>query len=237
MFQSTPPVSRRRCQGRHGQLFPSRCFNPRLLFPEGDACILGAFRHEIKKVSIHASCFQKAMRKQIIRGDWKPTFQSTPPVSRRRCQSRSVQTSVRILFQSTPPVSRRRCIRAAVLSSRDEWFQSTPPVSRRRCPSHRANHRQIWRFNPRLLFPEGDASRQSKPPLRPTCFNPRLLFPEGDARKAPDLVRYTTRFNPRLLFPEGDARCRHRRRRGLPRFNPRLLFPEGDADAPGASDC
>ncbi len=36
-------------------------------------------------------------------------FQSTPPVSRRRCDLAAVAANLKALFQSTPPVSRRRC--------------------------------------------------------------------------------------------------------------------------------
>ena len=86
-------------------------------------------------------------------------FQSTPPVSGRRCRSMSgrlglvVAVSIHaprfreampvhagehlppLLFQSTPPVSGRRCEHRRRCIRRTRWFQSTPPVSGRRCSS------------------------------------------------------------------------------------------------------
>ena len=110
-----------------------RCFNPRLPFPGGDAerC-KGARRHH--------------------------PFQSTPPVSGRRCPTARNASPSWSKFQSTPPVSGRRCHGGTLGGHLIEWFQSTPPVSGRRC--RRDSSRMVLRaigFNPRLPFPGGDA--------------------------------------------------------------------------------
>ena len=251
-------------------------FNPRLLFPEGDAIARRDGQPIVWPVSIHASCFQKAKHGIATRTGVEAKFQSTPPVSRRRCRRRSVLCcpSARFnprllfpegdaygvfsgddpgtLFQSTPPVSRRRCLLKKPHPASSAAFQSTPPVSRRRCL-------RCWRspqcgqgFNPRLLFPEGDAGCQLGDEavlhvsIHASCFqrrclasvrmraclssfNPRLLFPEGDAIPWPPALLLRSGFNPRLLFPEGDAGAASIEPPKLDSFNPRLLFPEGDA--------
>ena len=227
-FQSTPPVSRRRCGVFWVEQIVFSGFNPRLLFPEGDASHFSS-PGWLGIVSIHASCFQKAMRGCCAGWPTRCRFQSTPPVSRRRCQIRyrqqreirpvsihascfqkamrgsqarselgrvvsihascfqkampaldaysdccrgvsihasCFQKAMRVIlgkpshqdvFQSTPPVSRRRCILGHLLLLLTLLFQSTPPVSRRRCGQLRNRESRVAVFNPRLLFPEGDA--------------------------------------------------------------------------------
>jgi len=109
-------------------------------------------------------------------------FQSTPPVSGRRCSGRLAGSAQYSRFQSTPPVSGRRC--PWVLAKTDDSlrFQSTPPVSGRRCP-----------LLPTLITSEVN------------CFNPRPPFPGGDAAFWPRREHGHSRFNPRPPFPGGDA--------------------------------
>ncbi len=132
-------------------------------------------------VSIHAPRFQEAMRRRLRRRVCRRRFQSTPPVSRRRC-ARWLRTTrwherfnprppfpggdarsgthhhhAAAMFQSTPPVSRRRCPRSKRLSSMAHQFQSTPPVSRRRCRCGQFVRFLFICFNPRPPFPGGDA--------------------------------------------------------------------------------
>ena len=115
-FQSTPSVSRGRCRGSTRMRFPWASFNPRPPFPEGDAGWLSqqgrqeqgfnprppfpegdalrvAFRRTACTVSIHALRFQRAMRDRHTLGRRFRTFQSTPSVSRGRCQAQEPQES------------------------------------------------------------------------------------------------------------------------------------------------
>ena len=60
-------------------------------------------------------------------------FQSTPPVSGRRCNKANGASNTNYQFQSTPPVSGRRCAVISLTPIVELLFQSTPPVSGRRC--------------------------------------------------------------------------------------------------------
>jgi len=61
-------------------------------------------------------------------------------------------------FQSTPPVSGRRCCDFQLLRlATSSLFQSTPPVSGRRCAEEVSASRGCRGFNPRPPFPGGDA--------------------------------------------------------------------------------
>ena len=159
----------------------------------------------VATVSIHAPRFREAMRRRIRRTCSIHQFQSTPPVSGRRCYREDEKRHSPRSFQSTPPVSGRRCVtqhlpgrgidvsihaprfreampegvrrnRLSVL------FQSTPPVSGRRCiKSVPADVAGIFvsihapRF--REAMRRGCSTRLSQ-----RCrFNPRPPFPGGDA--------------------------------------------------------
>ena len=111
------------------------CFNPRLPFPGGDARRQAA-PADTSRVSIHASRFREAMLCEPSRRPGRVLFQSTPPVSGRRCAI-------------TRPPTRRHTL-----------FQSTPPVSGRRCAQSRTSRAGKRSFNPRLPFPGGDADDQ-----------------------------------------------------------------------------
>ncbi len=109
MFQSTPPVSGRRCLSdliRYGSTWT---------------------------VSIHAPRFREAMPREFLSMMSDVWFQSTPPVSGRRCPPLAKPNRPAQSFQSTPPVSGRRCKTAPTSTTCTPKFQSTPPVSGRRC--------------------------------------------------------------------------------------------------------
>ncbi len=108
-------------------------------------------------VSIHAPRFQEAMQEEI--NTWS-----------------NVE-----LFQSTPPVSRRRCLIWPSALMAWNLFQSTPPVSRRRCAECRFDGAAVSGFNPRPPFPGGDAKTVHVIPQSNKSFNPRPPFPGGDA--------------------------------------------------------
>ena len=204
MFQSTPPVSGRRCSLYIVGLFFICRFNPRLPFPGGDAPKVGELWH-FDKVSIHASRFREAMHPKLETpaaehagfnprlpfpgGDalgkrlvalrvlvsihasrFREAMQQRNP-DRRRDVVVSIHASrfreampagpggmggigmVSIhasrfreamldqwvsfwpgdKFQSTPPVSGRRCSAWTSACRHCRRFQSTPPVSGRRC--------------------------------------------------------------------------------------------------------
>ena len=252
-FQSTPPVSGRRCPATRCSISTRCSFNPRPPFPGGDAhCHAGAGQH--RAVSIHAPRFREAMpRWPTCCAGWR-MFQSTPPVSGRRCTLPNPSSASISLFQSTPPVSGRRCLPKAKTQTADGKFQSTPPVSGRRCRRGSGCVSGPARFNPRPPFPGGDARRRRllpgdspvsihaprfreampghlpRPGNRPALrFNPRPPFPGGDARAAQRRPGRGCCFNPRPPFPGGDAASASRSAACLRCFNPRPPFPGGDA--------
>ncbi len=193
-FQSTPPVSGRRCQITRRKCRRVCGFNPRPPFPGGDARdMMRLISHSSRfnprppfpggdaeqsrqpeqqsEVSIHAPRFREAMLVYVggtrfhlgfqstppVSGRRCPTFstgrrsakrfQSTPPVSGRRCEGKQgAFLGGGHLFQSTPPVSGRRCKEGEKLSHTPTQFQSTPPVSGRRCPSRRAEAEAVLMF-------------------------------------------------------------------------------------------
>ncbi len=61
-----------------------RCFNPRPPFPGGDALYQESGATDFV-VSIHAPRFREAMPEMGMEGMTAEEFQSTPPVSGRRC--------------------------------------------------------------------------------------------------------------------------------------------------------
>ena len=91
----------------------STCFNPRPPFPGGDAFQDTAAFDALSDVSIHAPRFREAMPGNPARHDRRYVFQSTPPVSGRRCHDWVCAWALLGEFQSTPPVSGRRCQRTA----------------------------------------------------------------------------------------------------------------------------
>ena len=108
-FQSTPPVSGKRCPVAGCPACRSTRFNPRLPFPGSDAPrawvqylqnklfqstppVSGkrcprreGFSVKQRLVSIHASRFREAMPYRVIDPPRVGRFQSTPPVSGKRC--------------------------------------------------------------------------------------------------------------------------------------------------------
>ena len=179
-FQSTPPVSRRRCvaqripTGTFGVSIHASCFQKAMHF-------VAITDLPVYGVSIHASCFQKAMPLALA------TAIAIPAVSiHASCFQKAMrriyawQTSIncfnpRLLFPEGDACTSPSC------PCRSYSFQSTPPVSRRRCSHQPEQRHDPPRFNPRLLFPEGDAMDEIEKKGATQCFNPRLLFPEGDA--------------------------------------------------------
>ena len=93
-FQSTPPVSGRRCVRTLGRYPHSRRFNPRPPFPGGDAQF-DWHRDDLGTVSIHAPRFREAMPSPVFSSALPSLFQSTPPVSGRRCSSPVTTGSIR----------------------------------------------------------------------------------------------------------------------------------------------
>jgi len=151
-FQSTPPVSGRRCFGRR-------------------VAFIG-----IDGVSIHAPRFREAMPKMALVKAYILRFQSTPPVSGRRCPTyESIGASTR-KFQSTPPVSGRRCVGGLVSQRHDQIVSIHAPRFREamRRPDHRVGpvagvsiHAPRFREAMRcaMLPMAGNAEFQSTPPV------------------------------------------------------------------------
>ena len=158
LFQSTPPVSGRRCQRLRSSRRANMRFNPRLPFPGGDARN-SAMCSGDTCVSIHASRFREAMPGAF-------------------CGS----SLVKKLFQSTPPVSGRRCPLSVLNKLLGGLFQSTPPVSGRRCKVSVDQYGTM-----KLVSIHASRFREAMPALTtlidnpPRGFNPRLPFPGGDA--------------------------------------------------------
>ena len=156
-------------------------------------------------------------------------------------------------FQSTPPVSGRRCRRASVWTCSFCEFQSTPPVSGRRCLAPAAIRIAKSSFNPRPPFPGGDADEGVEGRGQLQGFNPRPPFPGGDAPFCGhedveiDVSIHAPRFREAMRLatrrgahqqgqfqstpPVSGRRCQDRRRRRPIHygFNPRPPFPGGDA--------
>ena len=158
------------------------------------------------------------------------------------------------MFQSTPPVSGRRCARSMSGQSAATWFQSTPPVSGRRCAEgdlqnllahvavsiHAPRFREAMHASrpgerlPRPVSIHAPRFREAMQNLsmffKAHCqsFNPRPPFPGGDAAKlasVPILIRvsiHAPRFReamPSSYVRKLASQC----------FNPRPPFPGGDA--------
>ncbi len=114
-------------------MLSNKRFNPRPPFPEGDAkALLEASREQA--VSIHALRFQRAMHNEETKQLAELMFQSTPSVSRGRCElppifSHLYDVSIHALrFQRAMPAG-LRLVRLLFMG-----------------------------FNPRPPFPEGDAN-------------------------------------------------------------------------------
>ena len=131
-FQSTPPVSGRRCLWAvvMDQLHDS--FNPRPPFPGGDATP-PKLSAEFYEVSIHAPRFREAMPASARRYDSPSMFQSTPPVSGRRCHETHFAQVVVHDVSIHAPRFREAMRLSRVVRLTASLFQSTPPVSGRRC--------------------------------------------------------------------------------------------------------
>jgi len=163
-------------------------------------------------------------------------------------------------FQSTPPVSGRRCPTYESIGASTRKFQSTPPVSGRRCVGGLVSqrHDQIVsihapRFRGAMRRPDQRVGPVAGGSSHACCFNPRPPFPGGDALRnvaygrqcgvsihAPrfreamrgwrSICRLSWRsFNPRPPFPGGDACSRSVPHSPRICFNPRPPFPGGDA--------
>ena len=110
-------------------------FNPRPPFPGGDAVEHYRLVVVRKWVSIHAPRFREAMPMPrqtplpvLIVSIHAPRFrEAMPPEDKALLRLNQ--------FQSTPPVSGRRCIDGTSAGALKALFQSTPPVSGRRCSS------------------------------------------------------------------------------------------------------
>ena len=183
----------------------------------------------IFQVSIHAPRFREAMPGLVPLATRLPLFQSTLPVSGRRCPRTTMSCAAIRPFQSTPPVSGRRCLIGLRLSYGRLGFQSTPPVSGRRCARDRHGSRLHACFNPRPPFPGGDALwlrfegsafevSIHAPRFREAMHHPRLEHMLGDV-----VSIHAPRFREAMLL------CRRPRRCGSAGFNPRPPFPGGDA--------
>jgi len=112
-------------------------------------------------------------------------------------------------FQSTPPVSGRRCVLSIpALVASSFMFQSTPPVSGRRCEFSVAKASGNGSFNPRPPFPGGDADsgRALEQPAGVSIHAPR--FREAMQPRMCCRQHATNRFNPRPPFPGGDAEAK-----------------------------
>jgi len=135
-------------------------------------------------------------------------FQSTPPVSGRRCRhDRPAQRPDCCRFNPRPPVSGRRCpldvayrIAITLVSIHAPRFREAMPVA------NATANPAVPGFNPRPPFPGGDASAGSATPSLNSSFNPRPPFPGGDAPPDTSVDTRLPCFNPRPPFPGGDAK-------------------------------
>ena len=133
MFQSTPPVSGRRCLAAQADKNQPGGFNPRPPFPGGDA----SARHRNKQesiVSIHAPRFREAMHVDAVFVDRHADVSIHAPRFREAMPD---------FFKHPANIGE---------------FQSTPPVSGRRCSITFGRGHRSTRFNPRPPFPGGDAA-------------------------------------------------------------------------------
>ena len=110
-------------------------------------------------VSIHAPRFREAMQCEPCHGQSGRTVSIHAPRFREAMPGSWSMAPVIKLFQSTPPVSGRRCPAVPHWRPQRHRFQSTPPVSGRRCARWFRSARRAPRFNPRPPFPGGDACR------------------------------------------------------------------------------
>ena len=110
------------------------------------------------------------------------------------------------MFQSTPPVSGRRC--SVLLSKRPgpSGFNPRPPFPGGDARPESQGWLRQGSFNPRPPFPGGDARAHDEPESAERCFNPRPPFPGGDACWLHGRPSQVHGFNPRPPFPGGDAR-------------------------------
>ncbi len=136
-------------------------FNPRPPFPGGDAGHEYLFNGDFWMFQSTPPVSGRRCQQAPAIGGAQGWFQSTPPVSGRRCRRFFMAITTAILFQSTPPVSGRRCVAGDAITIDYTPFQSTPPVSGRRCPGSRKPIPRSQCFNPRPPFPGGDALVQS----------------------------------------------------------------------------
>ena len=276
-FQSTPPVSGRRCLAPAAIRIAKSSFNPRPPFPGGDAGARRNRRIRLRLVSIHAPRFREAMRTKVSKAGASSRVSIHAPRFREAMPHSAAMKTSRSTFQSTPPVSGRRCdwlrgearinkasfnprppfpggdakteddvdpfttvsIHAPRFREAMPWsirsicqmaglFQSTPPVSGRRCPYE--SSRKCWRgcFNPRPPFPGGDAEHED--PIYcgdiVSIHAPRFreAMPSTRAAKAATFLFQSTP-------PVSGRRCTScsKTTRAMRGFNPRPPFPGGDA--------
>ena len=103
-FQSTPPVAGRRCKTSSIIVREQVRFNPRLPLPGGDARCCQSFI-QLRLVSIHASRCREAMPDSSNSGsDVVRRFQSTPPVAGRRCRHAPANANPRHRFNPRLPL-------------------------------------------------------------------------------------------------------------------------------------
>jgi len=140
------------------------------------------------------------------------------------------------MFQSTPPVSGRRCHLDQRCGIVGQCFNPRPPFPGGDAGRGLVPATATACFNPRPPFPGGDAFHADGALANHLCFNPRPPFPGGDAFSCAGKRQRMVRFNPRPPFPGGDARYRRRLARRFPvsihapRFREAMLG-KGAADA------
>ena len=125
-FQSTPPVSGRRCKTRSPLVTGLRSFNPRPPFPGGDAH-QPAEPHVRIAVSIHAPRFREAMLANGCRVVVRPLVSIHAPRFREAMPMPAQVIDLAKWFQSTPPVSGRRCRAGCRRLTRHWSFNPRPP--------------------------------------------------------------------------------------------------------------
>ena len=156
-------------------------------------------------VSIHAPRFREAMPDF---GAWcgaRGLFQSTPPVSGRRCLAAKTRATRPCCFNPRPPFPGGDA-RAGNAIAAGAGVSIHAPRFREAMPGRAiAACRPSCSFNPRPPFPGGDATTMPVPTTLDTSFNPRPPFPGGDAAAGRAGCRRSGGFNPRPPFPGGDA--------------------------------
>ena len=186
-------------------------------------------------VSIHAPRFREAMRRWIKRPCLFSTFQSTPPVSGRRCASWTGQTDMPLDVSIHAPRFREAMLACDSIKPIRIIVSIHAPRFREAMHRHILQHGLQSSFNPRPPFPGGDAAESAIGFDKLCCFNPRPPFPGGDALALParSISTWTFQSTP----PVSGRRCMQFHGGFLWKdcFNPRPPFPGGDAQVIPAS--